>query len=210
MIEVVCRNGIPWPPGKKRTHWADRKSGKFAAGGRPLNIPSAIARLTDQIDMFTKRGRSYRTKQIVLCCGHSTYANGRGFKLDSKCPDPGVVVSFDLDGRPYTVACDTYNNLADNFAAIAAYIEGLRAQERHGVANMEEMLAGHAALPSAGSKPFWWNILGLDPNASKEEILEAHKRLIFETHPDRGGDPAKAADINAARDEALTEWTARQ
>lgn len=204
-MNVVCRQGLPWPPHKKRTARSARKHGQFMSGGKRINVPQATTRLTDQIGMFTKRGRAWRTKQVTLCCGHYAYVNGLSFKLDSKCDDPGVVVSFDLDGRGYTVACDTYHALADNFAAIAAYIEGLRAQERHGVAGLDEMLAGHAALPAANARPFWWTVLGLTPEADENAVVEAHKKLIFENHPDRGGDPDRAAAINAARDDALAE-----
>lgn len=202
---MVCKQGLPWPVSKKRTPAGQRKFGQFKYEGVRIPLYRAVERLEREIGAFTRHGRSGRTRQLTLCCGHYAYVNGQGFKADSRSDDPGVVVSFDLDGKGYTVACDTYTTCADNFAAIAAYIEGLRAQERHGVAGLDEMLAGHAALPSAGAKPFWWNVLGLDPTATKDEVLAAHKRLIFECHPDRGGDPDKAAAINAARDEALEQ-----
>ncbi len=43
-------------------------------------------------------------------------------------------------------------------------------------------------------------ILGLEPGASKEEIIAAHKRLIQKLHPDMGGNDYLAAQLNAARD----------
>lgn len=33
-----------------------------------------------------------------------------------------------------------------------------------------------------------WDILGITPSASQEEIQQAYRRLAFEYHPDRGGD----------------------
>ena len=43
-------------------------------------------------------------------------------------------------------------------------------------------------------------LLGVTPEASRAEIAEAHKRLVREVHPDRGGSAAQVHEANAARD----------
>ncbi len=46
-------------------------------------------------------------------------------------------------------------------------------------------------------------VLGLDAGATRTEIREAHRRIAATIHPDRGGDNARLAELNAARDDLL-------
>jgi hypothetical protein len=41
-------------------------------------------------------------------------------------------------------------------------------------------------------------VFGLEPGASWDAIKARHRALVFEHHPDRGGDAARLAEINAA------------
>ena len=45
-----------------------------------------------------------------------------------------------------------------------------------------------------------YSTLGVPKNATQEEIKKAYRKLAMEHHPDRGGDNAKFASINAAYD----------
>lgn len=47
------------------------------------------------------------------------------------------------------------------------------------------------------------SILGVSPNAGREDIQAAWKRLMARTHPDQGGSEGLAARVNAARDRLL-------
>ncbi len=52
-------------------------------------------------------------------------------------------------------------------------------------------------------------LLGLPADADADAVRAAHRRLIANVHPDKGGTPALAARINAARDQLLREAAAR-
>ncbi len=47
--------------------------------------------------------------------------------------------------------------------------------------------------------------LGVTRKASREDILSAHKKLIAQVHPDRGGSSTEVHDANDARDILLAD-----
>ncbi len=65
------------------------------------------------------------------------------------------------------------------------------------------------AKPTASSGPMSRDeaaeMLGVDPNADRDTVLSAHRRLIQKLHPDRGGTDYLAARLNEARDCLLKE-----
>lgn len=62
------------------------------------------------------------------------------------------------------------------------------------------------AKPTSGLAVFEARkLLGVREGASREEVVDAHRRLIATVHPDRGGSNEAVHAANAARDRLLAE-----
>ena len=60
-----------------------------------------------------------------------------------------------------------------------------------------ELLTGD---PRTNSETKARNLLGVSAGAGHDEVIEAHRRLITQVHPDRGGSNEAVYEANAARD----------
>ncbi|MCY3885791.1 MAG: hypothetical protein OXG24_12870 [Gammaproteobacteria bacterium] len=110
----------------------------------------------------------------------------------------GPYVSRQLSSLSDSEIADLYHSLQEEESRrlLEAYIERHRpnmgqseqASQKETGSQEGEMTTQRAA-----------DILGLDLNASRDEIIAAHRRLIQHLHPDQGGSSYLAAEINEAR-----------
>ncbi|WP_025769581.1 hypothetical protein [Thioalkalivibrio sp. HK1] len=77
--------------------------------------------------------------------------------------------------------------------------EGWRDHDACASAGDGRQAKGSAGLDDAEARA----ILGVGPDATKEEIVNAHRSLMQRMHPDRGGTDYLASRLNAARDRLL-------
>lgn len=189
---------VNWPVGRPRT--TQRKTALFNSGGKPLLFDQAVRRLQEQTMLVTRNGNPWRMKELTLSTNFELRVDGRPRRDRGIPSDPAVAFFFELDGKPHLLACDRWDSVAGNIAAIAAHIDALRGQERWGVATLHEAFAGHVALPPPEQ---WWQVLGLTAGAPVDLIQRRYRELARRAHPDTGGSEAEMARLNAARDEGL-------
>lgn len=195
---------LAWPPGYPRTPAAERVPARFGTrrdGGafRALTVAEARARLADELDLL-------RATHIVLSSNEELRLDGQPRHGQREPPDPGVAVYFQLRRRPTVMPCDAFTTVAGNVAAIAGFIEALRAQQRYRVGTVEQAFAGFQAIRGPGPKP-WREVLGFRAGeVVTRELVQAKRRdLARRLHPDAGGSDAALAEVNAAADAALEE-----
>lgn len=132
----------------------------------------------------------------------------------------GVRITIMRRGKAYPYACATYPHVLDNFRAAQRTITALyQCFEDYGVSagagDAFDAIFGAVSEALArvslgdGTRP-WWQTLGVPPDADRASIAAAHRHLALVSHPDRGGDAATMARVNAARDEGLRALAGRR
>lgn len=201
---------LQWPSRLPRTKPADRRWSHFGKhGDRGSLSPHQTG--TEVLEELARLGA---TRGVITSCLPSRGVEGLPYADAPKGDDPGIAVWFEFRGVERVFACDRWRTPAENLRAVAKSIEAMRGLDRWGVADvLEGVFAGFAAALPAGPtvKREWREVLGgLWPDGMEAEDTLAlakgrHRRLIAAAHPDAGGDAERAAEINAALDEAIAE-----
>jgi hypothetical protein len=85
---------------------------------------------------------------------------------------------------------------ADGAALLEAYLDRIHPDWRQ----EEQASDATSHTPGPMSREEAWQVLGLEPGADEQAIIEAHRRLMQKLHPDRGGSTYLAAKLNQAKD----------
>lgn len=196
--ESVKRYPLEWPTGWKRTPRSIRRFGRFKSGGAWISVVAATSRLEYELDRLGARAATLSTNVSLRLDGRP--------RSDEKPDDPGAAIYFGFRGKATVLACDSYQSVADNIAALAAHLDALRAIERYGVGTIEQALAGYRALP-ADTAADWRAVFGFAATSapSADDVDRAFKAAARERHPDAGGSDLEMAHLNRARDYARME-----
>ena len=147
-----------------------------------------------------------------LMQGKSPFADGQTSRLRSNT----LIVTLDhssglMDGE--VIAGEFTGRRLSEMQAdeLATLLETCQKHDSHAARLLMAYLARtrggqYTGQDSAGTHPDTrltqdeaYEILGLAKGATRDEIVEAHRRLISKMHPDKGGSNYLAAKINAAK-----------
>ena len=130
----------------------------------------------------------------------------------------GVKVIFDRVGKRYVRECTRWPDSIDNLRAIGLQIDYLyRALEVYGVDMSETsfdqefdgIFGGFLATPDdtalllGDGKANWWEVLGVQADATKDDIRNAFRALALVHHPDHGGKDEDFKRLRGAYDDAM-------
>lgn len=195
-----------WPEGWARTPAHERRESRYRIRGW-----RSVKALAQILEMF---GASH----VVISTNLDTRRDGLPRVGQRRPEDPGVAVYFTRGGEQRVIACDQFVEVGCNARAVLKTVEALRAIERAGATQiLARTFDGFRALPASDAAPVerpWWEVLGLgaatldvmDDGDACDFVKVKYRRLSKKAHPDAGGSDAAMAELNRARDEALTHY----
>ncbi len=188
---------LDWPPEFDRTEPHQREP---YSGGFRVTRSVAFQNVLDELrgwdgvtDVQLDSGAEHQKRDP-----NKPYAN-------ASYDDPGVVVRFTKDGEEMAAACDRWDNPRDNAQDLYHYLHETRMQEQRGTVTAQSEYE-KLRLPSGDAEaadPPAHIVLGIDRDASPEEVQAAFKDRVNETHPDKGGDQKSFERVKRARERML-------
>ena len=123
----------------------------------------------------------------------------------------GEVLSGDFAGRRLTdldlssllALAEEIRSDPESLRLLESYLDRAQPSWRDDVENGDPSRGGATPGAFGIDADEAYKILGIQPGASDAEVREAHRRLMKQVHPDRGGTAALAAKINEAKDQLL-------
>jgi len=173
----------------------------------PVRSRIPLARTTD--DLLYEL-QLLEATEMVISCNVEPLPQFPNYPEQYEAPtDPGVAVYFNLDGIPYSFACDAFAAVQGNMRAIGQLLREKRIlSQLHHEATIEREFAGYKAAvspveASPRRKP-WWKVLYVSPDAPLVVVEAAYKSLARMVHSDltQTGNDAAMTELNRAVEEA--------
>src|SRR5262245_43668964 len=139
------RYPLAWPVGWRRTKYRGRARfstittrtgvGYTLRDRKALTVYQAVERLMVELDRLG-------VTNPILSTNVEPRLDGAPRSDRAEPADPGVAVYFQLIGNPQCFACDKWDRVADNIAAIASHSEAVREAEGERIGTAEAAVAG--------------------------------------------------------------------
>lgn len=116
-----------------------------------------------------------------------------------------LVIFLTITGRLHFIAAIVTAVLpfAKKLVPLMRYVPLLRRLYKQNQQQKSQDQSASTASSGSLSLEEAYQVLGLQTGASKEDVVEAHRKLMQKLHPDRGGNDYLAARLNQAKDKLL-------
>ena len=172
----------------------------------------ALAVPVGMTGLMLLRGVGFRSPPGVGSRRSTVRSAGLDMSLDHLSGEmDGVLLAGRYEGRRLSAlslpelldVAQDFSGDAESLRLLEGYLDRAHPGWRDDVQRDRAGRAGAPSRPGAMSAQEAYEILGLEPGAGEAEVREAHRRLMKQVHPDRGGSAALAAQINAAKQRIL-------
>jgi hypothetical protein len=195
-------SNLDWPEEFERTAPTDREP---YPGGFQVTRSTAFQNVLEELqrwdgvtDVQVDSGAKHQKRNPNMAYARASF------------DDPGVVVRFTKDGEQMAAACDCWDSIRDNAQDLYHYLHETRMQGQRGTVTAQSeydklrLPDGNTDTGAAGPPPHI--VLGVDPDASDDEIQQAFRKRAKDLHPDskHGGNNA-FRQLKRARDELLSD-----
>jgi hypothetical protein len=219
IVEITWRPLTQWPAGRKRTY--GNEDARFTRRGsetRTVNgIVQRVALSRERIPLgetlreldreLSMLGVYRATVQIDVESDREL----RNLRDLTHVKSSAVVLTFERNKQPVTIATDFFSRWQDNLRAIAKGMESLRLLERYHIANTGDQYRGWTALPATTTPAFSTEqaanyLARFDGDVGAAAIMQnaesarhAYRCAVAKTHPDAGGSVGNAQLTQEAR-----------
>ena len=163
---------LAWPTGWPRTRASDRERSRF----RNARAVDDQLSMTDATNRLIRECRLLGAANVIVSTNVAVRRDGLPYARQRTPEDPGAAVYFKLESVPegLVLACDRWLRVEDNIAAVAAHIGALRGIDRWGVGSVRQAFAGYKRLTAGDAPTPWWEVLGIDRQASAVAVKKAY------------------------------------
>ena len=110
-----------------------------------------------------------------------------------------AMVRFQLRGADMVIQCSTWDSYDVNLRCVYLAIQSLRLNEARGIGDTMREAYLQLQAPAKARDP--WEVLGVHPASSWEDIQDVYRMKAKRVHPDTGGedaDPRRFAELTDA------------